>query len=102
VGIEAVRLGPLLWRRIGVFNFEGSSQTFEENFFLGRVDAFEPFGHSNLDGNEMISDTRWWTLDEVSASFDMFAPRRLGALLRPVLAGNLPLKPVQLDFSENE
>jgi 8-oxo-dGTP pyrophosphatase MutT (NUDIX family) len=93
-GCDDVRLGPLLWLRSGVFNFNGNAQAFEEHFFLGRVDAFELVVHTNSDADEIISAFRWWTLDEIATSSEVFAPRNLAHLLGPILAGEVPSEPI--------
>ena len=94
VGVADVELGPLLWLRRIVLTFNGYPQTFEENFFLGRIDTFDLVPHTNADADELIADIRWWTLDEINASSEYFAPRDLAKLLRPVLAGQMTPQPL--------
>lgn len=37
---------------------------------------------------------RWWPLPEIAASDEVFVPRRLAALLTPILRGELPSHPI--------
>ena len=93
-GVADAELGRLLWLRRIVLTFNGYAQTFEENFFLGRIASFDLAPHVNADADELISDVRWWSLDEISGSSEYFAPRDLGKLLRPLLAGEIPMQPL--------
>jgi hypothetical protein len=56
-------------------------------------------GHENVDEAERLAirDSRWWALDEIEASTEAFAPRELASLLRPILAGDYPLEPVEVE-----
>ena len=36
---------------------------------------------------------RWWSLEEIRASDEVFAPRRLGELLPAILTGDYPAEP---------
>jgi hypothetical protein len=37
---------------------------------------------------------RWWAVDEIQASSDQFAPRRVGALLTELLQRGAPDEPI--------
>jgi hypothetical protein len=41
-----------------------------------------------------VKGHRWWTLDEIRASREIFAPRRLPELVEPLLRGVMPDAPV--------
>jgi hypothetical protein len=41
-----------------------------------------------------MTDARWWSVDEIAASSEWFAPRRLAALLPPIVAGDYPPEPI--------
>jgi ADP-ribose pyrophosphatase YjhB (NUDIX family) len=98
-GLKLPALGPLLWTRRSIFNFTGTPMIFAEHFFLGRVDAHDFTGHINPDQfeRENIRGIRWWPAAEIQTSPLLFAPRRLGALLEPVLKGIYPASPIALD-----
>ena len=66
-----------------------------ERFFLARCEPFE-VDVSGLDAleAEVMVGHRWWTVDAIRASDALFAPRRLGELLEPLLRGDVPEEPV--------
>jgi hypothetical protein len=41
-----------------------------------------------------MGEHRWWTIDEVNASADEFAPRRLAQFLAEIVSGHIPNEPV--------
>ena len=55
-----------------------------------------------LDPVEVVEMTehKWWSLDEILAAKDVetFAPRKLGELLPPLIAGEIPLHPIDTGF----
>ncbi|MBO0685985.1 MAG: DNA mismatch repair protein MutT, partial [Candidatus Dormibacteraeota bacterium] len=68
-----------------------------ERFFLARVAAFEPRpGSFTADEEEMLREHRWWTPEEIAASPERFAPRRLGSLLRQLLSDGPPPTPLDV------
>ena len=96
-GLPDVRLGPCVWVREHVFPWKGRRYRQQERFFLARVDAFEPHGdHFTVEELEMVQEHRWWTTDEIEASSEVFAPRRLGSLLRRLLVEGPPPAPVDV------
>ena len=96
VGLEGVALGPCVWQRHNQFAFFGEDYRVEERYFLCRVEAFEMRDHVKRDEEErlIIANWQWWTADEIEASSESVAPRDLGRLLRPILAGEIPAEPV--------
>ena len=97
-GLRLPSVGPLLWTRRSVFPFGGNPMVIAEHFFLGRVAAHDFVGHVNPDELERdnIRDIRWWPVPEILASTSLFAPKRLGHLLEPVLRGEYPATPVAI------
>ena len=94
-GLTDVTISACVWQRSLVFRMRGEAWDFRESFFLARVPAFEAdiSGHTELEQNE-IKEHRWWTMDEIEASPDRFAPRDLALLLRPLIQGELPAQPI--------
>ena len=62
---------------------------------LVRVSAFEPEPQIEL-RNEGVSGFSWWKADEIAASSDVFAPRRLAQLLRDLLEHGSPPEPLDV------
>jgi len=43
-----------------------------------------------------IAEYRWWSVDEMQSSGDIFVPRRLPSLLPGILEGALPEEPIDV------
>jgi len=96
-GLLAAEIGPLLWVRDHVFPMPHSGQPMRQRecFYLVRVEQHE-VDVSGWDDFERIfmGEDRWWTISEVQASNDEFAPHRLGHFLADLVAGDVPSEPV--------
>jgi ADP-ribose pyrophosphatase YjhB (NUDIX family) len=96
-GLADFRLGPRVWVREHVFPWKGRQYRQQEQFFLARVEAFQPRAdHFTADEVEMLQEHRWWRGEEIDASSDIFSPRRLGTLLRQLLVQGPPPAPVDV------
>lgn len=99
VGLEDVELGPWIWTREHVFPFwDGSWDGQAERFALVRTHAFEPaprFTPEQL-AAEFVTGMRWWTPEELVASGELFAPRRLPELVLALLRDGPPGEPVDV------
>ena len=97
-GLVAAEIGPLIWVRDHVFPIPHSGQLTRqrERFYLVRVDLHE-VDVSGWDDFERIfmGEHRWWTVSEIQASADEFAPHRLGDLLADLVNGDIPSEPVE-------
>jgi hypothetical protein len=69
-----------------------------ERIFLVRTGAFEPTPEWSADelAAEGIVAQRWWTQEELAASRETFAPRRLPELVRALLERGPPGEPVDV------
>ncbi len=85
VGLHDPLIRPLLWHRESVFSWGGRIYRQTERVYLVRVESHEVAPTIDL-APEGLHGHRWWTLAELEASGDTFAPRALpqhvGALLR--------------------
>lgn len=91
--LESFEPGPLIWRRTHAFPWYGWTIEQRETFVLVRVPSFEAHPTPEL-AAEGVRDIRWWTADEIEASDETFAPRRLAALLRDLLESGPPPDPI--------
>jgi 8-oxo-dGTP pyrophosphatase MutT (NUDIX family) len=84
-----------IWTRTHVFEFKGRLYDQQERYYLLRLDEPPAITYENWEEEERsdLLEHRWWTPDEIEASDEVFAPRRLGALLRELLANGSPLAP---------
>ena len=49
------------------------------------------------DERDKFCELRWWSIDEIAGSRDTFIPRRLAALLSPLLSGPWPEEPLWIE-----
>ena len=98
-GLEEVELGPWIWIREHVFPFlDGKWDGQSEQFVFVRTELFEPaprFTPEQLVA-EYVAELRWWTLPELLASAEAFAPRRLPELLAALLRDGPPEEPLDV------
>jgi 8-oxo-dGTP pyrophosphatase MutT (NUDIX family) len=97
VGLRDISLGPCVWLREHVFNWKGRAYRQRERFYLVRVDAHE-VDRSGNDEDELhvLEEFRWWTLPEIEASREAFAPGQIALFLAPLLAGEIPSHPIDV------
>jgi 8-oxo-dGTP pyrophosphatase MutT (NUDIX family) len=97
-GITDVQLGPVLWRRVCSFLFDGRRWDQDEWYYLGRTRqiATAMTGHTELE-RRSITGLRWWSADELAAARETVYPIRLAELLRTLLDEGPPAAPVVLE-----
>ncbi|HSI97740.1 MAG TPA: NUDIX domain-containing protein [Gaiellaceae bacterium] len=98
-GLHGFDFGPLLWTRthhvpLGGGRWDGQT----ERYYLVRTDSFRPkprltWAELRAEGMTAI---RWWTLDELEAGEELFAPRRLPLLVRELLLHGPPADAVDV------
>ena len=96
-GLRDFALGPCVWVREFEYTWRERRYRQRERIFAARVAAFEP----SLDGFQtdeldLLPEHRWWTAAEIEASSERFGPRRLGAMLRDLLATGFPAQPIEI------
>ena len=98
-GITGVELGPWVWSRRHVTRWNNQDYDVIERFFLlrtGKVDIV-PFAFDPVEA-ALIREHRWWSIPEIlgASGKETFAPRRLGELLPPIIAGDIPAEPIDI------
>jgi ADP-ribose pyrophosphatase YjhB (NUDIX family) len=91
VGLEDIELGPIIWERTHVFDFAEFSGQYEK-FFVVRTSTSEinPLFSKEELLAERVTESRWWTLQEIRASDESFAPRELASLLETLITQGPP------------
>jgi 8-oxo-dGTP pyrophosphatase MutT (NUDIX family) len=92
-GLDDFVAGPVIWTRSHAFPWYGRALEQRETFVLVRTQRFEPRPDPDALAVEGVEDARWWTVDEIEASSETFAPRHLAALLRELLRNGPPAAP---------
>jgi ADP-ribose pyrophosphatase YjhB (NUDIX family) len=96
--VDATSLSSPVWTRDVAFLWEGVMERHVERFFLIRVESHD-VDTSRFEPAEpaVIRTHRWWSLDEISESDEVFAPAHIATHLGPLLRGALPENPVQVE-----
>ena len=100
VGLTGATIGPHIWNRYHEIPFlNGNYDGQRERIHLVAVPSiFEPtpaFSWDQLNA-EYVFELRWWTIAQISASDERFAPGELGPLLRKLVDAGLPNAPVDV------
>lgn len=94
------RLGPLVAETSGYADLGWSRGLFSDSFYFLRAPAgfeVDTSGFQDLE-SATITGYRWWTAEEVAACATVVYPYGLDALLRDLVAGRLPERPVALPW----
>jgi 8-oxo-dGTP pyrophosphatase MutT (NUDIX family) len=97
-GITNAEMGPCVWTQHAVFDFGGFHFDQDEWIHVAWCDggAVVPTGLESL---EVLAfhGWKWWPLDELIANDEPLLPPRLRELLPPLVAGDIPAVPIDLD-----
>lgn len=94
-GIADCRIGPPIWTRQHLFGWNGKTIDQHEVYYLIRLDQFIP---TMTDAKELMIHRgfRWWGIDEIQASSELFAPRKLGEWMAHLDQGGVPAEPIDV------
>lgn len=95
-GIQLSEVGPQIWSRARQFMRHGELRLYRERYFLART---EPPRVLRKRTRENIEAIRWWTLDELRASTEIFFPEGFVELVARVIAGDVPPVPLDITYS---
>jgi 8-oxo-dGTP pyrophosphatase MutT (NUDIX family) len=87
-GWEAGELGPVVFRRVARFDFEGVRYEQRESFFCVRTSRFtiDDAGWTDVERRSVLGH-RWWMGDDLVSTDETFFPEELPQILRDVLDG---------------
>ena len=97
-GLRDVRVGPLLWKRRHTFEWNGNEVRQHEQFYLVETVWFEPTMDGNPEKGEKSAfrGFRWWSIAQIEASSETFAPRRIAELLDSIARSGPPERPLEV------
>jgi 8-oxo-dGTP pyrophosphatase MutT (NUDIX family) len=98
-GLDEVVLGPWIWTRTHMHpSLDGNWDGQRDRYYLVRTAAFEPIPRFTVEqlASEYVTGIRWWTQEELAASMELFAPRRLPELVAALLRDGPPGEPVDV------
>ncbi len=89
--------GPV-WARRQVFRFDGELFDQHETFYLVRTPQFAPDHGANPAEIEqrIFREFRWWSIEEIASSEEIFVPRLLASHLSDLLAAGCPDPPIEV------
>ncbi|MDE0190700.1 MAG: NUDIX domain-containing protein [Gammaproteobacteria bacterium] len=90
---------PLIWQRVHTYPLRGEQVRQSEDIYFVRVARFAPTSANNPARGEVdiFREFRWWSLDEIRASRELFVPKGFAGLLQQLIANGPPAPPVTLE-----
>jgi len=90
-GLTDVRLGQWVWTRRHAYSWDGRWCNQYERFFVATTDEDQI---RPVTRDDYVVGHKWWGALELNTSGDDFVPRRLIALVGPILTGKYPSNPI--------
>lgn len=96
-GLASVTLGPWVWEIEHHLLEADTRRLHHERFVIVRVESDEISVANQLEHERATyQHHRWWSVDAMATSADMFFPIGLADFLRPVVGGEIPAKPITI------
>lgn len=85
-GLVVPSVGEVIWSDVAEFTFEGQAYRQVQDFYVMRVESWTV----NLDGHDAverrsIDQHRWWSVDDLTTTDDVYYPRELASVLGGIL-----------------
>ena len=89
-------VGPV-WHRRHEFVFRGQQFDQEEHYYYWPVEKFSATGEFNPAAHEreLLDELRWWSIEDIKSSDDIFVPLVLGAEVDRLLH-QIPSRPIEV------
>ena len=96
-GIADIEMGPVIWTQRVQFTFGGYHFDSDERIHVAWCDGGE-YRPQHLEALEEAAflGARWWDIDELLASDVPVLPALLRSYLAPIIAGDLPVEPIDI------
>ena len=89
--------GPAVWVREHRFMFEGEDLCQKETYYLLNCTKFEPpSAMPDAHENQYFLGYRWWSLEDLTASKELFVPRKISHFLIDLVDGLVPDSPIDV------
>lgn len=97
-GLRAASIGACLWTRRGFsLRRHGRTERYDERYLLVVPSTTAVHGgHRLQEERGVLTDHRWWTVEDLAATAEAVFPPGLAQLLVPVVAGEVPDAPIAL------
>jgi 8-oxo-dGTP pyrophosphatase MutT (NUDIX family) len=96
-GITDAEIGPCVWQREIELEWRGEMVRAQEDYLFARTREHE-INRAGMSAQEntVYRAHRWWSLQEMRESAELFLPPGILDLLPPLLAGEVPRPPTQI------
>lgn len=86
--------GPI-WKRFHTFMWNGQNYQQSELFYLVRTEKFLPTPANHLHESELVGlkQARWWKIEDIGKSDEVFSPRNLHSFLAKLIREGIPSEP---------
>lgn len=100
LGLTRFDVGPLVWLREHTFNWDSQRIRQSEQYYVIRVDRFEP---KMSDANEarVLQQFRWWHASELAQTEEQLTPLALAAIVSEYLKHGPPKAPLEVEVLED-
>ena len=96
-GIGNVELGPWIWSREKQVSVLGEEILGRERYYLVRCGNREISNVNQLDSERRVYQRhKWWSLDDLQTTAEIFYPVGLADLLSPLIEGEILAEPIRL------
>jgi 8-oxo-dGTP pyrophosphatase MutT (NUDIX family) len=93
LGLGDFEIGPQVWYRTHQLHWAGQDIEQSEKFYLIKTSKFEPKPMLELNEHEKAAfeGFKWWSVDELLTSREVFAPKMLPTLLKELVTAGAPV-----------
>ena len=96
-GLAVGEIGGYVWVRRGRYLADGTWREEREHFFLVPTEIFEPvIDHMEAEELAYHQAFRWWSIEEIAGSAEVFVPKQMAELLRGLRDRGAPLSPIDV------
>lgn len=97
-GQRDVTLGPAVWYGEHVLTIRGEPRLMCETWFVASTDEpdFSDTGWTDVE-RAVVKELKWWTLEEILQSDELFFPASLKENLPPLLEGRYPQEIIRIE-----
>ncbi len=96
-GLREVQLGPKVWYAEHILNVHGEARLFQETFVVAHTtDTRLSNADWTTDECRVIEKLKWWKMEALFASADIFFPMSLKENLLPLTKGLYPPTPLTI------
>lgn len=98
LGLASFELGQKIWTRFHAFPWQGKRVEQQEVYYYIPIRLFTPKPQLNPHVFEMLDlkEFRWWSLEDIKRSKEVFAPRKLYQLLNDIDINGFPNEPINV------